>query len=79
LKWDAEFAVEVSYCAVTDTGKRSDGTTTAHLRVEYWNQYWDNNLRLRTQELGRQAKAGEPLHEPDEGWWQWIRRNLGTR
>ena len=78
LKWDAEFPVEVSYCNVSDTGKRVDVTETAYLIIQYWNQYWDNNLRLCTEELGRQAKAGEPLHEPDEGWWRWTRKILGT-
>ena len=51
LTWDAEFPAEVSYCAVSDTGKRFDVTTVAHLRVQYWHRYWDNNLRLRIEGL----------------------------
>ena len=46
LEWNAEFAAEVSYCSVNETGKRTDLTTTAYLTVQYWHQYWDNNLRL---------------------------------
>ena len=78
FKWDAELPVEVSYCVVTDTGKQVDVTQTAYLTIKYWNQYWDNNLRLSTEELGRQAKAGESLHEPEEGWFQWTRKAVGN-
>ena len=53
MTWDAEFPAEVSFCAVSDTGKRVNVTTVAHMRVQYWHQYWENNLRLRIQELGR--------------------------
>ena len=35
LEWNAEFAAEVSYCSVSETGKRTDVTTTAYLTVQY--------------------------------------------
>jgi hypothetical protein len=54
-----EFPAAVSYCRVSETGKRSDVTNSVYLRVHYWNRYWDNNLRLRIEELGRQTRLPE--------------------